>query len=103
MSAGQSFAGQSNFEAFAAWKELPLGNKSADFSIDWTLSNYQSFVTADAITTINIPATGVGYVQLKITQDAIGGHALPGFSPDIDWDGGNVPTLSQAPGAITFL
>jgi hypothetical protein len=82
--------------------EIPLGRQAVNFAIDWSAGNCQCVTLAASGLTITAPTVGVGFFQLKITQDSVGSRTLPTFVPAINWIGG-APVLPIAPGSIDLI
>lgn len=102
MSGMQSFPGSAVFQTSLYDGEKRLGLRTVNFAIDWSIGNCQCVTLGASGLTITAPAVGVGFFQLKVTQDATGSRTLPTFSPAINWIGGT-PVLPIAANSVELL
>jgi len=89
------------FLDFAVDEQTVSGTATTD--IDYELGSYVNLNLAADITTMtlsNPPATGVGSLRIKITQDSVARTIT--WPASVKWPGGSAPILSTGAGAIDF-
>lgn len=103
---GTQTLGNNNLAAVKAVyfnSEIDDGNSSTADTINWSAgSAHKSTLTGNVTYTFTAPS-GVGYLQLKVVQDATGGRTVTW--PTITWthSSGTAPVIKSAANAVTLI